>query len=142
MGKVAKGDNVKFHYVGKLKNGKVFFDSHDKEPLEVTVGESRLLPAVEEALVGMEPGENKVLELPSEKAFGPRRESLVHIIGHDQLPAGLRPAVGQRLQLQPSGVEPIIATVTDVADETLTVDANHPLAGHDVIIELDLVEVG
>lgn len=141
MRKVEKGDNVKFHYVGKIKDGEVFVNTRDKEPVEVTLGESDLIPALEKALIGMELGENKVVELPSEEAFGPRHENLVHTIGHERFPGGIRPTVGQRLQLQPVGLEPITATVTSVGEKTATVDANHPLAGHDLIVELELVDV-
>lgn len=141
MTDVSKGDTVRFHYVGKLKDGTVFVDTRDKGPVEVTIGESNLIPALEEALIGMEPGGNKTVELPTEKAFGPRREALVLNIGQDQLPEGLQPTVGQRLQLKPPGLDPIVATITDVAETTVTVDANHPLAGQDLVLELELLAV-
>jgi FKBP-type peptidyl-prolyl cis-trans isomerase 2 len=141
MTDVSKGDTVRFHYVGKLKDGTVFVDTRDKEPVEIKVGESDLIPALEDALIGMEPEETKVIELPPEKAYGPRREALVLKVGHDQLPEGLQPTVGQRLQLKPAGLDPIAATITDVAEKTVTVDANHPLAGMDLVVELQLLSV-
>jgi len=141
MGKAKEGDVVKVHYTGKLRDGTVFDSSKDGEPLEIVLGAGRTIPAFEEALIGMSPGETKTFEIPAEEAYGPYRDELVVEIERDRVPPDMELEVGQQLILrQPEG-QAIRVTVTEITDEGITLDANHPLAGEDLIFEVQMVAV-
>ncbi len=141
MKQAKSGDSVKIHYTGKLNDGTVFADSKKGEPLEFTLGAGQIIPGVDEAVHGMEPGQSKTVTIPPEKAYGPRQEELTKDIPKDDLPEGMQPQVGQSLKVdQPNG-EPMIVSITAVSDSNITVDANHPLAGKDLDFKLELLEV-
>lgn len=141
MSKVKKGDTVSVHYTGKLKDGEVFDTSQNRDPLNVVMGQGQVIPGFEEALLGMKGGESKTVEIPVDKAYGPRREELVAAVPKSQLPDGLKPEVGQTLTAEQKDGTKLHALVTDVTDDTMTIDANHPLAGQDLTFELELVEI-
>ena len=136
------GDTVKVHYTGRLHDGRVFDSSRERNPLELTVGESRLLPGFEEALTQMEPGEERTVTIPAERAYGPHRSELVLSVDRTELPEHIQPEVGQRLQVRQDDGEVTVLMVADVSDQQVTLDANHPLAGEDLTFELELMEVG
>lgn len=141
MVKAKAGDVVKVHYTGKLRDGTVFDTSVGGEPLEFTLGRGQIMPAFEEAILGMSPGDSKTFEVPAEEAYGPYREELVLEIERDRVPPELELEVGQQLLLrQPSG-QGVRVTVTELTEDTVTLDANHPLAGEDLIFEVQLLEV-
>lgn len=142
MLKAKPGDVVKVHYTGKLRDGTVFDTSVGGEPLEFTLGLGQLLPAFEEAIIGMSPGESKTFEIPAEDAFGPYREELVLEIERDRLPAEMEIEVGQQLLLRDPSGQAFRVTVTDVHNNIVTLDANHPLAGEDLLFEVQLLEIG
>lgn len=135
------GDTVKVHYTGTLDDGTVFDTSVEREPLEFTLGEGKVIPGFEKAVKGMKVGQSKTATIPVEKAYGPYRDDLVIAIEHTQLPENLNPEVGQRLQMQQANGRLSVVIVTDVSEKTITVDANHPMAGKDLTFELKLVEV-
>ena len=137
----APGDTVKVHYTGRLGDGRVFDSSRQRGPLQVTVGQGRVIPKFEEALTQMEPGEEKTVTIPAEQAYGPRRPELVLAVDRTEFPEHIEPSVGQELQLRQNDGEVAIVRVTDVSDEQVTLDANHPLAGQDLTFDLQLVEV-
>lgn len=141
MAQAQAGDTVKVHYTGRLQDGTVFDSSLDREPLEFTVGEGHVIPGFEEAVKGMNVGEQRSSEIPVEQAYGPRRDDLVLEVDRDQIPAEVELELGQQLQIsQPNG-QPVPVTVTDISGSTVTLDANHPLAGQDLIFDLKLVEI-
>lgn len=142
MLKAKVGDVVKVHYTGKLRDGTVFDTSIGGEPLEFTLGLGQLIPAFEEAIVGMSPGESKTFEIPAEEAFGPYREELVLEIERERLPAEMELEVGQQLLLRDPNGQAFRVTVTDLDDRMVTLDANHPLAGEDLVFEVQLLEIG
>lgn len=142
MGTVKQGDNVKVHYTGKLDDGTVFDTSRDREPLEFTVGEGRVIPGFESAVEGMEVGEEKTAEVPAEDAYGPRRDDLLIPFPMEQVPEHLDLEVGQHLQMQDGEGQTMVAQVTELRDEEVILDANHPLAGKDLTFDIELVEVG
>ena len=135
------GDTVKVHYTGTLDDGTVFDTSVEREPLEFTLGEGKVIPGFEEAVKGMKVGQSRTVTIPVEKAYGPRLDDLVIAIERPQLPENLNPEVGQRLQMQQANGRLSVVIVTDVSEKTITVDANHPMAGKDLTFELKLVEV-
>lgn len=138
---VKKDDKIKVHYTGKFKDGKVFDSSLQREPLEFTVGAGQMIPGFDNAVVGMALNSKKTVEIPCVEAYGEKREELINQVPKTQLPEGLNPEVGQRLvSKMPDGQE-IPLTVTKVDEETITIDANHPLAGEDLTFEIEIVAI-
>ena len=135
------GNIVKVHYTGTLEDGTIFDTSVEREPLEFTLGEGTLIPGFEEAVRGMKVGQSKMVTIPAEEAYGLHSDDLVLVIERAQLPEGLDPEVGQQLQMQQTNGRTTVVIVTDVSKKTITVDANHPLAGKDLTFEIKLVEI-
>ena len=139
---VAKnGDTVKVHYTGTLEDGTVFDSSMEGEPLEFTLGAGKMIPGFEDAITGMQVGQSKTLTIPAEEAYGPRRADRVFLVEREQLPEGLNPQVGQRLQMLQTEGPTITVIVTEVFETAIVVDANHPLAGKDLTFEIELLEI-
>ena len=135
------GNIVQVHYTGTLKDGTVFDTSVGHEPLEFTLGEGQMIPGFEQAVLGMKMGESKTVTIPAKDAYGPRRDDLILVIERNQLPENLEPEVGQQLQMQQTNGRTMVVIVTDVSDTTITIDANHPLAGKDLTFEIELVRI-
>ena len=135
---IKKGSKVRVHYTGKLANGKVFDTSVEKDPLEVVVGQSGLIKGFEEGLIGMKEGEKKTIELIPEDAYGQLIEGRTQEVEKSALPEEIQ--VGMALQAN-GEVGTMVVTVKEIKEETVVLDANHPLAGKDLIFELDVVEV-
>lgn len=135
------GDTVRIHFKGTLENGDVFVSSFDRKPVEFTIGDGQVLPGIENAVVGMTEGESKTVELAAEKAFGDKREELVVTVDRERFSDSVSPEPGQRLKFRNQDGSEIIAKVIDVSPSSVTVDANHPLAGEDVTFDLELVEI-
>ena len=142
MSKVKNGDTVKIHYTGKLENGRVFEDSRERQPFNFKVGNGEVMPGIEKSVLGMETGDQKSVEISPEDAFGPRREDLVVEVRKSDLPDHISPTVGQKLQMKEAEGRLIDLVITDVDEKTITLDANHPLAGQTLFFDLELVEIG
>ena len=142
MSEANDGDTVKIHYTGRLEDGTVFDTSEDREPLQFTLGEGKVIPGFENAVRGMEEGESKTTTIPSDDAYGDRRDDLVLSVPLEQLPEDLDPQKGQHLQMQAGNGETFQVVVTEVADDSVEVDANHPLAGEDLTFDIELVDIG
>ena len=141
MSEVKDGDTVKVHYTGKLKDGTVFDSSASRDPLEFTLGQGQLIPGFEKAVIGLNTGDKTTANIPVDEAYGERREDLELTVEKAQLPEEVEPTVGMQLQLnQPNG-QPVPVTITDVSESEVTLDANHPLAGEDLIFDIELVEI-
>lgn len=136
------GDTVKIHYTGKLEDGTVFDSSMNREPLEFTLNAGQVIPGFEKAVLGMSPGQSKTEKIPMDQAYGPYRDEMVIEVSRQVMPADLLPEVGQQLQLQQPTGQVIPVVITDVTDATVTLDANHPLAGEDLTFDIQLVEIG
>jgi FKBP-type peptidyl-prolyl cis-trans isomerase 2 len=144
MKKVKKGDSVSIEYEGRLESGETVERSADTGPVEFEVGASTLPPGFEKALLGMSPGEEKTVTLPPDEAFGPRDEELVHTVKRNVLGATIEPKPGMVLgmTLEKDGQShKVPAMVTAVAEEVVTIDFNHPLAGKTVLYTLKLKEI-
>ena len=137
-----QGDTIKVHYTGKLEDGSVFDSSLQRDPLEFTIGEGQIIPGFEKAVVGMEAGQNKTVQIESAEAYGPRYEEMVQVVERTQIPDDISLEVGAQLQANHPQGGPIILTVTDLSDAEVTLDANHPLAGKDLTFEIELVALG
>ncbi|MCF8111221.1 MAG: peptidylprolyl isomerase [Desulfobacteraceae bacterium] len=141
MTQAQKGDTVKIHYKGKLDDGSVFDSSDGRDPLEFKIGDGNIIPGVEEAVLGMEPEQTKEATIPPEKAYGEYRDEMVIEVERTQFPEHINPELGQQLELKQSEGQNIVVTVTNVAEEKVTLDANHPLAGKDLTFEITLQEI-
>lgn len=141
MDRARKGDTVSVHYTGRLEDGTVFDTTAGRDPLVFTMGNEETIPGFEEAVSGMKPGELKRVRVPAKKAYGPRREEMLMRLKRDQLPEELEPQIGERLQLNQQDGFAMVVTITDIAGSCVTVDANHPLAGKDLVFDIRLVKV-
>ncbi len=140
MSKATNGSKVKVHYTGTLTNGEIFDSSKGREPLEFTVGAGMMIKGFDDAVNGMTVGETVKAEINADDAYGQKREDLIMTFPKEQLPQDLNPEVGQKLSMS-NGQRQVPVTVTEVADESITIDANHELAGMDLVFEIELVEV-
>jgi peptidylprolyl isomerase len=141
MAQAQRGDTVKVHYTGKLSDATVFDSSRGGEPLEFTIGAGEVIPGFEQAVVGMAPGETRTTTIPSDMAYGDYDEDMLLEVDRAQLPADVAPAVGQQYQIVNPEGEAMVVTVTDVSDQAVTLDANHPLAGQDLTFDIQLMEI-
>ena len=141
MAQAKEGDTVKVHYTGKLEDGTVFDTSDEEAPIEITIGRGQIIPGFEKAVIGMEPGEKKTATISPEEAYGPRREDMTLTVERGQFPEEINPEPGQQLQVQQPDGRAAVVVVSDVSESTVTLDANHPLAGQPLIFEIQLVDV-
>ncbi|WP_315790706.1 peptidylprolyl isomerase [Fischerella sp. JS2] len=141
MGQAKLGDTVKVHYTGKLDDGTVFDTSVEREPLQFSIGEGLVIPGFEQAVVGMTPGESKRTNIPADEAYGPYRPELVMVVDKERIPTDVSVEVGQMLQISQSNGQAIPVVVTEVSDSQITLDANHPLAGQELIFDIQLVQI-
>ncbi len=137
---VEKGNKVHLHYTGTFKDGEEFDSSKEKGPIIFEVGKGKVIPGIEEAVVGMEEGEKKEVSLPPEKGYGKRKDDLVRefprsVLGTSQV------SEGQVVQLQTGDNQIVSATIRKLTDEKVTFDFNHPLAGETLLFELELVKI-
>jgi peptidylprolyl isomerase len=142
MSQAKNGDTVKVHFTGRLENGEVFSKSEVESPIEVTLGNGELLPGFERGIVGMEVGEKKTITVPPEEAYGPKQEDLMVEINKSNLPENVTPAIGKGLRIRQSDGEDIRVIISDMTEDTVTLDGNHPLAGVTLLFELELVGIG
>ena len=141
MPPASDGDRVRVHYTGTLADGTVFDTTEERGPLELVIGVGKTLQAFEQALVGMEPGERKSIDLPARQAFGGRQRTLLRVLRRELFAPDQKIKVGQRLRIdQRDGTEAIVE-VTRVTGDDVMVDMNHPLAGRDLTFAIELVEI-
>ncbi len=142
MSQVKANDTVKVHYTGKLADGQVFDSSVERgEPIEFTMGQGQLIPGFEKGLIDMKVNEKKTINIPKEEAYGEPREELVQEVEKSQLPEEIKPEVGMGLVSKSPDGQEMNLVVKDVKDETIVVDGNHPLAGKDLVFDLEVVEI-
>lgn len=141
MKSATSGDTVKIHYTGKLEDGTVFDTSADGEPLEFTLGGGRVIPGFEEGVEGMEVGETRTISVPPDKGYGDHSSDLVFEVDRSNLPPDMDPEVGDQLALQSADGEKVAVTVSETSESSVTLDANHPLAGQELTFEVELVDI-
>ncbi len=135
------GDMVKVHYTGRLTDGTTFDTSLERDPLEFTLGEGELIAGFEQAVLGMAAGESKTTTIPADQAYGPHHAERMIDVERHHLPSDLQPEIGQRLEMtRPDGTT-LSVMITTVTETQVTLDANHPLAGQDLIFDITLVEI-
>jgi peptidylprolyl isomerase len=141
MAAAKQGDTVKIHYTGKLTNGEVFDSSRQRDPFQFTIGSGQVIAGFEQGTIGMEVGQTKTINIPCDKAYGIKNEDLIAVVAKGHLPKDYEPKVGNRLGIHNENGQKIPVVITEVREKEITVDANHPLAGQDLIFELELIEI-
>lgn len=142
MSQAKTGDTVKIHYSGTLDDGTPFDSSAGRDPLEFELGSGQVIPGFDRAVEGMAVGEQKSVKIPPEEAYGPRHDQMIQEVPKSALPEGLNPEEGMALRAQQPDGQVINLTVTTVGDDSITVDANHPLAGQSLNFDIELVAIG
>lgn len=141
MTKAQDGDLVMVVYQGTLEDGSVFDSSDEDEPLAFVLGEDAVLPGFEKAVLGMEIGEQKTIRIPPEEGFGMREQRLVDRFSINSLPAGINLKIGSQLEISAENGTPFKAIVTELNAGNVTLDANHPLAGHTLTFHIELLTI-
>jgi len=142
MSEAKNGDTVKVHYTGTLEDGSIFDSSKEREPLQFTLGKGQLIKGFEEAVIGMSVGETKSVRIPSDEAYGSHREDLLLKFNKSDIPPDIEPQGGLVIHLVSPDGRNLLATITEISGDSVTLDANHPLAGKDLTFNIDLVEIG
>lgn len=137
----ANGDTVKVHYTGTLSDGSVFDSSREGTPIEFTVGGGMVIPGFENAVVGMQIGDSKTFTIPSAEAYGVHDPRLVQDVPRSEMPDDMDLFIGMQLTASGSDGREIPLVVTELSDESVRLDANHPLAGEDLTFAIELVAV-
>ena len=140
MGNAKTGDVVKVHYKAKT-NEEVIFDTKMQEPLKLTIGNNEVIPAFENALLEMSLGDHKTISVPAEEAFGPYLDELIITIEKSKIPPNIELKIGQTMQIQQPNGEAVLVTLVGLNEITAKFDANHPLAGKDLIFDIELLEI-
>jgi len=171
MAQAKNGDKVRVHYTGTLEDGSIFDSSEKKQdpcgdecedscgdhnndcgdhdcgcggnegPMEFVIGQGNLIAKFEEAVIGLEPGQSVKVTIPSDDAYGQRAEELVAVIERSEIPADINPQPGDQMEVVMEDGTPMPVMVTEVTETTVTLDANHPLAGLDLTFDIRLVEI-
>ena len=141
MAQAKEDDTVRVHYTVKLDKDTIVGSTKDQEPLQFTLGKGQVLPGFEQAVVGMNSGESKTVLVTADQAFGPYLDEMVVVVDRGRLPEEINPKEGNRIQLQSRSGETVTVTVMDVSESTVTIDGNHPLAGKDLIFDIEFIEV-
>ncbi|MFZ4800833.1 MAG: FKBP-type peptidyl-prolyl cis-trans isomerase [Chlorobium sp.] len=141
MAQAKKGDTVKVHYTGTLDDGTMFDTSAEREPLKFTVGGGEVIAGFDLAVLDMAPGDKKVTVIPAGEAYGEHSKDLVTEVDRARFPADMELELGQQLQVGLEDGNQAVVMVVDLSDTSVTLDANHPLAGQQLTFELELVGI-
>lgn len=141
MTAIKQGDTVRIHYTGTLRDGNVFDSSEGRDPLEFAVGSGQIIPGLDAALPGMEIGDKKRVEVDCQDAYGPINPAMRQDVPRDGIPDDIPLDPGTQLQMQTPDGQALPVTVVDANEETVTLDANHPLAGQDLIFDIEVVSI-
>jgi len=141
MLKVAKGDNIKVHYTGRLDDNSVFDTSDGRDPLEFTVGAGMMIPGFDAGVVGMALGEKKTIKIPCEQAYGVYRDDMVAELGLDEVPVNFKLMKGMVLQLRSDDGATMMVSVKELTDTHVTMDGNHSLAGKDLTFDIEIIQI-
>lgn len=141
MEQAKKGDKVKVHYHGKLTDGTTFDSSEGRQPLEFEVGSGMVIKGFDDGVTGMSVGDKKTISIPSEEAYGEVQKEMIIDFPRNNFPPDIEPEIGMTLNMHSENGQEIPVVVTNVTEETVTLDANHPLAGKELIFDLELVDI-
>ncbi|WP_170761546.1 FKBP-type peptidyl-prolyl cis-trans isomerase [Ruegeria lacuscaerulensis] len=141
MTAIKQGDTVRIHYTGTLLDGNVFDSSEGRDPLEFVVGSGQIIPGLDSAMTGLTVGEKKRVEITCVEAYGPINPAMRQEIPREGIPDDIPLDPGTQLQMQTPDGQALPVTVVEVNEATVTLDANHPLAGQDLVFEIEVVSV-
>lgn len=141
MQEAKDGDKVKVHYHGKLRNGETFDSSEGRQPLEFTVGTGQVIKGFDDGVKGMQVGDKKTVEIAADDAYGPKDEGNLVEFPKTQFPPEMTPEVGMQLMLNNGEGQQFPVIVTEVKEDSVVLDANHPLAGQDLIFDIEMMEI-
>lgn len=141
MSKAKKGDSVKVHYKGTLTSGEQFDSSEGRAPLEFVVGAGQMIAGFDQAIPGMEVGEKKTINIAPADAYGEKNEDAIIEFPKSNIPPDMKLEPGMQLQLRNEAGHPVPVTVTEIKDDVVVLDANHHLAGKELIFDIELVEI-
>jgi FKBP-type peptidyl-prolyl cis-trans isomerase 2 len=141
MNKAQIGDNVSVKYVGKLTDGTIFDESEGDNHFTFTIGSDEVIPGFENGIIGMEVGDTKTIEIPVEDAYGVHNEELVFAIDREDVDAEQELQIGDVLELPMKDGNSLFANVVEISDDEITIDANHELAGQDLVFEIELLTI-
>jgi len=141
MTQAKHGDTVRIHYTGRLLDGTQFDSSQGRDPLEFQLGSGQIIKGLDTQVQGMTVGDSATVSIPADDAYGPHRPEAVQTVPRDRIPPSVDVSVGARLQATGGDGQPLQLTVVGVDEAQVTVDANHPLAGKDLVFDVELVEV-
>src|SRR6187401_1527136 len=142
MQRVKSGDRVKVHYHGRLTNGETFDKSEGREPLEFEVGSGSVIKGFDEGVTGMSVGEKKTITIPFDEAYGPRNPEMVIEMPKENFPKEMELEVGMPLMMSDQEGHQFQVAITEIKENSVMLDANHPLAGQDLVFDLELVDIG
>jgi peptidylprolyl isomerase len=136
-----KGDTVRVHYTGKLVSGEQFDSSAGREPLEFEIGAGMMIKGFDDAVVGMAIGDKKTINIPAAEAYGERSEEMVIDFPRSNFPDDMTPEVGMQLMMNNSAGQQFPVTIMDVKEDVVMLDANHMLAGKELVFDIEMVEI-
>ena len=139
MEKAKAGDTVSIHYTGMLESGEVFESTKERNPIEITLGNRKVIQGIEKGILGMNVGEIKTFEVSPEEGFGERMQEFKTAVKRDDLPDQMKPVIGQPLKVEQPDGESFVMFISDMDEDTVTLDANHPLAGQTLTFTVELM---
>lgn len=142
MQQAKKGDTVNVHYHGKLSDGSTFDSSEGREPLQFTVGTGQVIKGFDDAMLDMKIGEKKTVNIPVADAYGERNDEMMMEYPISEFPADMKPEVGMELNMGDNAGNVFPVVIKEVTEATVLLDANHPLAGRDLVFDIELVSIG
>ena len=141
MQQAQNGDKVKVHYHGKLRSGETFDSSQGRDPLEFELGSGQVIKGFDEGIKGMQVGDKKTIEIAVVDAYGEKQQEMIIEFPKEQFPPDMNPEAGMQLMMSNGSGQQFPVTIVDVKEESVVLDANHPLAGQELIFDLELVEI-
>ncbi|MBS1590381.1 MAG: peptidylprolyl isomerase [Bacteroidetes bacterium] len=141
MQQVKKGDTVRVHYHGTLTDGSTFDSSEGRDPLEFTVGNGQVIKGFDDALIDMQTGQKKTVNIPVDMAYGHRNDDMILEYPKSEFPADMNPEIGMELHMSDNTGNVFPVVITEIKENSVLLDANHPLAGQDLTFEIELVSI-
>jgi peptidylprolyl isomerase len=141
MVQAKNGDTVKVHYTGRLSDGSIFDSSQGREPLEFVLGQGMMIAGFEEGILGMQLNESKTIQMPAEKGYGDSNPNLIFKVSRNDIPADIPLELGMTLSAHVGEDEEIPVIITAITLTDVTLDANHPLAGKELIFDVQIMEI-